>query len=362
MAYGKVHETFWDDPKIRALPESARVLMLYLITCRHKNRLGCYVLDPHYAAADLQWPQAKVTEGLAQLTAAGRIEYDAANRVVLVKRFLVHNALENSNVVLGAVSELRSLPDTPLLEPLMQLLEKNSRSHYYKLTDALRNRLANRSANHMPNTPAHVSLGLNQNLDLNPPLDPPPSPEPADEPPEPKGGKRKRKQKLPDDWQPNAKHVEIAKREGADINDELENFRDHAASTGRVLLDWDAAFRMWLRLAKDFRRGTQKSPPASEAARVREELPGRDRHGSAPMLQLMSNETDEQRKQRDQREAAATWQTANPKEWEAIKARVLADMETDQNVQGMSGRLLQGEIDRRLANAVQKQIARGSVA
>ena len=51
MAYGRIEETFWHDPKIRALSEDGRNLMLYLLTCPRKNRLGCFALDPFYAAA-----------------------------------------------------------------------------------------------------------------------------------------------------------------------------------------------------------------------------------------------------------------------------------------------------------------------
>ena len=55
----------------------------------------------------------------------------------------------------------------------------------------------------------------------------------------------KRKGPIPDGWEPNAAHAEID--EGRDLALEAARFRDHALSNGRVQIDWDAAFRNWLR-------------------------------------------------------------------------------------------------------------------
>lgn len=148
MAYGAVHETFWDDPKMRAISEHGRHLMLYLLTCRHRNRLGCFVLDPNYAAADVQWPVDEVLRTIAELADAGRIEYDAEHRVVLIPRYLKHNPMPNPNVAVGASKELKNLPQTPLVASLAKWVEKEDQPRYAKLLEALRNRLPNGSANH----------------------------------------------------------------------------------------------------------------------------------------------------------------------------------------------------------------------
>ena len=151
MAYGKIDATFWHDRLMRSLPEASRYFVLYLLSCSHRNRLGCFVLDPFYAAADLQWPSEKVEEQLEILTEKGRIGYDPETRVVFIKRFLRHNILENRNVVLGAIKELSTIPDSPLLFPLLAALEENRRGHYDDILTALRNRLHNHYPNGMPN-------------------------------------------------------------------------------------------------------------------------------------------------------------------------------------------------------------------
>lgn len=62
--------------------------------------------------------------------------------------------------------------------------------------------------------------------------------------------KKKRGSQLPEGWRPNETHARIANENHADLAREADNFRDHAAAHGRVLRDWDAGFRTWLRNAR----------------------------------------------------------------------------------------------------------------
>lgn len=154
MAYGRVDEKFWYDHVIRGLPETARLFMLYLLTCPHRNRLGCFVLDPHYAAGDLQWTHEQVIEALQALEGVGRIAWDSGNRVVFLNSHWKHNYLANPNVVKGAKTDLRSLPDTPLFQNLLVAIEGNQdgRTSVYKpLVEAVRDRSAACTTNGLPN-------------------------------------------------------------------------------------------------------------------------------------------------------------------------------------------------------------------
>ena len=72
MSYGRLSEAFWDDEVIRGLTEPARYFMLYLMSCKHKNRLGLFVLAAAYAAADLDcsdspWDRERVIRVLEEL-------------------------------------------------------------------------------------------------------------------------------------------------------------------------------------------------------------------------------------------------------------------------------------------------------
>lgn len=142
MAYAKVEETFWHDPLVRSLTEPGRTLFFYLLTCPHKNRLGCFVLDPMYAAADLQWNQERVIDAMEELQRRGRIEWDAVHRVVFIRRHAKHNTLENPQVVKGAIADLRAMPDTHLLTEAHVAFKQFKRAHYRELFVAFDERLA----------------------------------------------------------------------------------------------------------------------------------------------------------------------------------------------------------------------------
>lgn len=68
----------------------------------------------------------------------------------------------------------------------------------------------------------------------------------------PLGDKRKKGTQIADDWKPNTQHQELARDLGIPILHEVEKFRDHALANGRVLKNWNAGFRNWLRQSKDF--------------------------------------------------------------------------------------------------------------
>ena len=61
-----------------------------------------------------------------------------------------------------------------------------------------------------------------------------------------------RKRGLPDDWKPNPAALTFATEKRIDVEREAFKFRNHAASTGRTLIDWDRAFLNWLDKSTDF--------------------------------------------------------------------------------------------------------------
>lgn len=167
MPYGKVEESFWDFA--RGLSRPGRELMLFLLTCRHRTRLGLFVLDPMYAAADLRCRDytptpRQIENALKELQAVEDpppILYDGETRVVWVRSFLRLNTLENHKVITGALSQLEGLPDTPLFEQLLRSLKEWERPHYEPLILAVRNRIANRMGNGMPNGIGNGTFGSN---------------------------------------------------------------------------------------------------------------------------------------------------------------------------------------------------------
>jgi len=62
-----------------------------------------------------------------------------------------------------------------------------------------------------------------------------------------------REHRLPETWTPTDRHRAKATEESVDCDREAEKFRNHAAMTGRRLLDWDRGFANWLLQAAEYR-------------------------------------------------------------------------------------------------------------
>jgi uncharacterized protein YdaU (DUF1376 family) len=86
-------------------------------------------------------------------------------------------------------------------------------------------------------------------------------------PPSVEAGERKAKRKaaLPSDWKPNEGHHSQAGKNGLNVELEAEQFRDYHTAKGSVMLDWDAAFRTWLRNAVKFQARDSKRPSEDAA-------------------------------------------------------------------------------------------------
>lgn len=125
MAWGKLEDAFWNDRRLKHLGAAARDLYAYLLTNKHRNRLGCYPLDLMYAASDMStadqpWGPEDVERVLRQLEGAHRIGWDPQQGVCYVRRWWRYNGLENANVVKRAVADLRTVPDNPHLPELLE--------------------------------------------------------------------------------------------------------------------------------------------------------------------------------------------------------------------------------------------------
>lgn len=71
--------------------------------------------------------------------------------------------------------------------------------------------------------------------------------------PQVKKTSRKRAAKdIPDDWKPNEAHLELAKDLGVSTRGLADEFREHHAAKGSRFVDWDQAFRTWIRNAAKF--------------------------------------------------------------------------------------------------------------
>lgn len=178
MAYGTVDRRIWNDEKFRRWPRDVRELWLYLLTCPHGNRIGTFVLDPYYAAADTQLEPDAVRSALHVLEREDRIVWDESRRVVCLKRHLQYESLRNPNVVTAAVGDLEELPTSPAcFRALLAACKECGQPHYRPLLQALENRIGNSS----PNSSGNSSPNSCPNRYPNPEPEPEPEPENSDD-------------------------------------------------------------------------------------------------------------------------------------------------------------------------------------
>ena len=140
--YAKVERRLWRDEKVRLLSDDGKTCFVYLLTCPHGNLLGMYVLPAHYGAGDLKWTTERFAKAFGEVLAQQLTIYDEATDLTLVRKYLIHNPIENPNQVTAGLKALAELPTSPLFAELDAILERLGKP----FLEPLRERLAERYA------------------------------------------------------------------------------------------------------------------------------------------------------------------------------------------------------------------------
>lgn len=305
-SYSKIERRIYSDEKVRRWNRDTRDVWIYLLANQHMDtaggKLGMYVLDPAYIAADLSTPDHRWTveatlAELLLLQEQGRILYDPDVRLVLVRNFLAQqqNHPDNPNVAKHAALDLDEIPYS---ETLWVTLREGLISHCRMETekgqpwcsiilDAVNAAIDRASGNAKSSGDATQGSANTSTLPKGLPepfpkgsrvraqrTEPEPEPDKKKRKP-PSGGKesstapaapdasrskeRLKARPIPKAWKPNDAHAALAGKLELSVDDEAAAFRDHALAHGRTLKDWNAGFRAWLRKAKTF-NGPRGSP------------------------------------------------------------------------------------------------------
>ena len=108
--YGQIQTGFWTHPAIRNLSRNARLVLVYLLTCRHSTGLGCYQLPLDYAAADLRMDPDVLSDALTELAQAGRVRRCERTEYVLILGFLRWNPVHGPKVAKPRIQECEAIP------------------------------------------------------------------------------------------------------------------------------------------------------------------------------------------------------------------------------------------------------------
>jgi hypothetical protein len=123
VRYAIIQCHFWDDERIWPLSPFAKLVFAYLLTNKHGNSIGFYVLRYGYGVSDMNIGDAKFDEGFKELLQKGLIYWDRENSLLLIKNYLKHNPIYTEKQAAGGGSLLLSLPRSHLTKEFLQILE-----------------------------------------------------------------------------------------------------------------------------------------------------------------------------------------------------------------------------------------------
>ena len=223
---------------------SAKFVLVAMANCADANML-CWPSVAHLSDATCQ-DRKTVLENVKRLIEGGFIE-DSGERKGTTRQVIVYRLKEPEN---GAVKESQKRNSTG--NGTVPKTEGNSPVFPHKQSRF--------SAETVPKT-GHGTV-------IEPSLDPSGTKKIlADAKPEPK--KSKRACQLPADFEPDETGRRKAEELGVSVAAELERFRDHHAARGNSMIDWQAAWRTWVRNARDFAQLGRGVQPQKAAATSR---------------------------------------------------------------------------------------------
>ena len=111
-----VSPALWRSPRVMELGDASRVLLFYVLTCRHQNNTGCFMLPPAYAMADLQWPPERFDAAFDALVEAGLIMTDKTTDEIYVTGWFRHCAPFNIKHATGVIANIYSIESDALRE------------------------------------------------------------------------------------------------------------------------------------------------------------------------------------------------------------------------------------------------------
>lgn len=113
--YHLVSPKYWPD--FRGASKDAKLLGIYVLTCRHRNTEGYYHLPVAYAADDLEMSATAIRKAFSELSDNfGFLEYDDAAQVIFIRKALTYPSQvpKSETQVRGAVNALAHVPPSPL--------------------------------------------------------------------------------------------------------------------------------------------------------------------------------------------------------------------------------------------------------
>ena len=125
----------WNN-RIISLGIETTLIYLYVLSNPHRFSEGLYRLPKAYVVADLHMDMEQVERAIKALEAEGLIRYDDSAEVVLDPQALHFLPPVSQRQIDGAITKLRQVPKTPLLQELWKLALAHNERLYKAMEDA----------------------------------------------------------------------------------------------------------------------------------------------------------------------------------------------------------------------------------
>ena len=119
MVYRSVETSTWDDPKVRSLPPSGKLLFVYLFTNRHSHVSGIYVLPPVLGQYETGLKGKEWDTLCDTLSSAGLCRFDGPRDVVWVVNAFRYQGRGEKNER-AAARHMLALHNSPLINEFLQ--------------------------------------------------------------------------------------------------------------------------------------------------------------------------------------------------------------------------------------------------
>lgn len=276
--YARIKLTIWNDPDFKALSTDAQWLYFTMLTNSTIN--SCGVLEwrePKLANFSSDMTVQRLRRAAWELGQAGLAAVDPETEEALVRSFVRHDGvLQSPNMARALVREHGGIASLKIMEIVSREVRRGLSEHpEWKGAEAaepVRKQFPNAEpnpSNLVPDwfqngsetVPTEMPLKQGNPSNLVPEqFDPSLIPYPSLTE---RGATRKRAaHTLPEDWKPNASHIEKAMAKGLDVNALAERMRNWAEASDKRYVNWDATFRNWIERedARPTRPEATKSP------------------------------------------------------------------------------------------------------
>lgn len=251
--YRQVHVSFWQDTFVLDLTPEEKYFYLYLMTNSKTSACGIYELPKKVIELETGYNRETVDKLLGRFIEYGKVKYSELTKEIYLPNWIKFNEPKGELTAKCVVAELNAVKCRAFAESYI----RDANESGYSLEGATKGLTSPlQGADEVPTSPYQV---MDKDMDKETER-------------EKEGARRRRATSAPTVFEITPVLSEWAKANGVNqaiLAGETEKFLDHHRANGSAFKDWDAAWRKWMRNARDWAKAPQpqQRPAAKEFPR-----------------------------------------------------------------------------------------------